>query len=184
MSRVVVKGGLYNYYREMMRNAVAFPIRSQNIFPKPGYRVKSRAGLNSVEPVTEINKFEYNPALERRLMYKLVPTTKNPKVYQWLNIQYMIENKEFEAAYRADVQRVETKDKLSIKEETDSKKDEEFNHIETSYKKLRQIMLFKKFDSIYADRAGADSKEHKRLKKIIERDEKRRFEARRNLPLV
>jgi hypothetical protein len=40
-------------------------------------------------------------------------------------------------------------------------------------------MLFKKFDAIYSDRAGSDTKEHKRLKKLIEKDDKRRVEVRR-----
>jgi hypothetical protein len=35
-------------------------------------------------------------------------------------------------------------------------------------------MLSKKFESIYNERAGADNKEHKRLKKLIEREDKRR----------
>ena len=38
-------------------------------------------------------------------------------------------------------------------------------------------MLYKKFDSIYADRAHADNKEQKRLKKLIEKEDKRRAAA-------
>lgn len=54
------------------------------------------------------------------------------------------------------------------------KKEEEFNPVETCYRKLRQIMLFKKFESIFTDRAAADNKEQKRLKKLIEKEDKRR----------
>lgn len=48
-----------------------------------------------------------------------------------------------------DINKIETKGKLCLKESDELKKDEEFNHVETNYKKLRQIMLFKKFESIY-----------------------------------
>jgi hypothetical protein len=181
---IYMKGGLYNYYRELMSNSVVFALRHHSVFPRPGFRTKARAGLNSTEPVTEINKSNYNPALERRLSYKLIPSSKNPKVSNWLNIHYMLENKEWEAAYRADVHRVETKHKLSIKEDTEFRKEEDFNPIETNYKRLRQIMLFKKFDAIYTDRAGSDTKEHKRLKKLIDKDDKRRAEIRKVLPIV
>lgn len=179
-----LKGGLYNFFRDLMKNAITFNLRMHSVFPKPGYRTKARAGVNSVEPVTEINKVEYNPALERRLVFKLVPTTANYKVTEWVNLRYLIEDQDYETIYRADVNRIETKNKLSIKEDAENKKEEEFNHVETSYKQLRQIMLFKKFDAIYADRAGSDSKEHKRLKRLIDKDEKRRAEARKALPLI
>lgn len=64
-----------------------------------------------------------------------------------------------------------------MKENDDIKKDEEFNHVETTYKRLRQIMLFKKYESIYSDRSNADNKEQKRLKKLIEKEEKRKANA-------
>jgi len=64
-----------------------------------------------------------------------------------------------------------------LKENDDIKKEEEFNCVETSYKKLRQIMLYKKFESIYIDRSNADNKEQKRLKKLIEKEEKRKSNA-------
>ena len=38
-------------------------------------------------------------------------------------------------------------------------------------------MLNKKFESIYIDRSSADNKEQKRLKKIIEREDKRKSNA-------
>lgn len=38
-------------------------------------------------------------------------------------------------------------------------------------------MLFKKYESIYNDRANADNKEQKRLKKLIEKEEKRKANA-------
>jgi hypothetical protein len=79
--------------------------------------------------------------------------------------------------YRQDINKIETKDKLCLKAQEDIKRDEEFNHVETGYKRLRQIMLFKKFESIYNERASADNKEQKRLKKLIEKEEKRKAAA-------
>lgn len=81
-----------------------------------------------------------------------------------MNIQYMWENEDSETAYRADVNRIETKGKMAIKENSDDiRRDEDFNCVETSYKKMRQIMLYKKFDSIFTDRTSCDNKEQKRL---------------------
>lgn len=36
-----------------------------------------------------------------------------------------------------DINKIQTKDKLVLKENDEIKKEEEFNHVETSYKKLR-----------------------------------------------
>ena len=89
----------------------------------------------------------------------------------------MIVEPNFETAYRCDVQRIETKDKMAIKNSDEIKREEEFVNVETSYKKLRQIMLFKKFESIFHERSNADNKEQKRLKKIIDKEEKRKHNA-------
>ena len=62
-----------------------------------------------------------------------------------------------------------------MKDNDEIKKEEEFNHVETSYKRLRQIMLYKKYECIYNDRSNADNKEQKRLKKLIEKDDKRKI---------
>jgi hypothetical protein len=78
-----------------------------------------------------------------------------------------------ETLHRCDINRVETKGKMSIKESDEIKKEEEFVNVETSYKKVRQIMLGKKFGHIFQDRTQSDNKEQKRLKKIVEKEEKR-----------
>lgn len=36
-------------------------------------------------------------------------------------------------------------------------------------------MLFKKFESLYSERAAADNKEQKRLKKLIDKEDKRKI---------
>ena len=89
----------------------------------------------------------------------------------------MLEDTTNEMYYRMDINKIETKGKLCIKDNEEVKKDEEFNHVETSYKRLRQIMLFKKFEAIFTDRAAADNKEQMRLKKLIEKEDKRRLLA-------
>lgn len=48
-------------------------LRMHSLFPKPGARSKTRSSLQGNDPITEINKFGYNPALERRVSYKLNP---------------------------------------------------------------------------------------------------------------
>ena len=81
----------------------------------------------SEDPITELNRFGYNPALERRIHYKLIHGS-------YVNINYLLYHPEYEIAYRSDVSKVETKDKLAIKEPEEAKKDEEFNNVETSFK--------------------------------------------------
>jgi hypothetical protein len=125
--------------------------------------------LNNQEPITEINRFGYNPALERRAILK----TKEDLVSTY-NVLYVLDSPDNEKNYRMDINKVESKTALCIKESEEVKKEEDFNHVETSYRKLRQIMLFKKFESIFTDRAAADNKEQKRLKKLIEKEDKRR----------
>lgn len=71
----------------------------------------------------------------------------------------MIWNERDYMVYRSDVQKVETKSKMSIKETDEIKKEEEFVNVETSYKRVRDIMLSKKFGSIFADRSNSDNKE-------------------------
>lgn len=80
---------------------------------------------------------------------------------QYVNIHYLISHPDLEIAYRCDVTKVETKGKFSIKDNSDAvaKKDEEFVNVDTSYRKLREIMLTKKFNTIAQERSASDSKE-------------------------
>jgi hypothetical protein len=61
----------YNTLRKLLREGMQLSLRMNNPFPKGTTRSKSRAGLSSTEPILEINKFGYNPALERRIHYKI-----------------------------------------------------------------------------------------------------------------
>ena len=49
----------------------------------------------------------------------------------------MLDQQSNQLAYRSDVAKVETKDKMAIKEGEVERKDEEFVNVETSYKKTR-----------------------------------------------
>jgi hypothetical protein len=103
-----------------------------------------------MEPITELNKHGFNPALERRVLLKL----QDPDGYQYNNIYYMQETPENDKIYRTDINKIETKGKLCIKEHEELRKEDEFNHVETSYRRLRQIMLYKKFEVIMTERAA------------------------------
>ena len=65
---------LFNNIRRMMREGTNISIRLVSDFPKPGAKIRQRSQMNSNEPLTEVNKVGYNPALERRISYKLMPT--------------------------------------------------------------------------------------------------------------
>jgi len=63
---------LYNSLRHAIKDTTSMSLRLEMQFPKQALRTgaqKSRAPLGGAEPVTEINKFGYNPALERRIKY-------------------------------------------------------------------------------------------------------------------
>jgi hypothetical protein len=59
----------YNHFRRLMREGNQFQVRMY-VPPKSG-RAKPRSGLNNQEPITELNKVGYNPALERRALLRM-----------------------------------------------------------------------------------------------------------------
>lgn len=59
----------------------------------------------------------------------------------WVNVNYLICDPVYDTAYRADVQRVETNHKMSIKPNEEFTRDEEFNCVSTSFREVVQIML-------------------------------------------
>ena len=145
--------------------------------PKPNLRsgqTKSRAPVGGPDPSTEINKFGYNPALQRRIKYKSVPLFSQSKKPVHVNINYMFQHPDYESAYRCDVERVENSDKFAIKPNDDYQREEDFTMVETPYKKMRQIMLVKKFETIYTENLNADENDLKRIDKIVEREEQRK----------
>ena len=68
----------------------------------------------------------------------------------------MFEHPDYEAAYRCDYQKFEKSSKLAIKPNEEFQRDEDFIPAETNYKKMRLIMLVKKFETIYTEILNAD----------------------------
>ena len=129
---------LYNGYRRQLKDGANIILRPYSGFPKSiGGRNRGRTTASKDDPNVELNKFGYNPALERRVAYRMLPVASKGGEHQFLNVNYLITDPDFETAYRSDVQRIETKGKMSIKEIDDLKREEEFNNVETSFKKVR-----------------------------------------------
>ena len=100
---------LYNSLRQVAKDIKTVTLRLDVLKPKP---TENRIG--STEPSTEINKFGYNPALERRLKYALVPLFTQGNKSAYLNIHYMYEHPDTQTAYRCDVQKTENANRLAI----------------------------------------------------------------------
>jgi len=58
--------------------------------------------------------------------------SKEQKMY--INVNYLVEDPVFWTAYRCDVNRIESKDKMCIKPTEEYLREEEFNPIETTFK--------------------------------------------------
>jgi hypothetical protein len=125
---------LYNGYRKQLREGLVMSLRLYSQFPKSGGRARSRATSSKEEPSLEINKFGYNPSLERRLSYKYLQVASKGNEAQFVNVFYLIADPDYETAYRSDVQRIETKGKMAIKESDEVRPEEEFCNVETSCK--------------------------------------------------
>jgi hypothetical protein len=131
---------LYNSLRQVAKDIKAATLRLEMLNPKPALlngTGKTRAPVGGTEPSTEVNKFGYNPALERRLKYALVPLFTQQNKQAFLNINYMYEHPDNQTAYRCDVEKTENADKLAIKQQDEFKRDEDFVAVETTYKKTR-----------------------------------------------
>lgn len=165
---------LYNSYRKQLREGLVMSLRLYSQFPKSGGRARSRATSSKEEPSLEINKFGYNPSLERRLSYKYLQVASKGNEAQFVNVHYLIADPDYETAYRSDVQRIETKGKMAIKESDEVRHEEEFCNVETSYRKLRQLMLQKKFETLFRERASAEASDQRRWQGILEGVEKDR----------
>jgi hypothetical protein len=150
---------------------------------------KQKAPKGSMEPITEVNKFGYNPAMERRITYKQLPIfskqsgdTKSQNK-EHVNINYLLNHPDFETSYRCDVEKYENSKKLNIKRNDEFKRDEHFTAVECSYKKIRSIMLQKKFESIFTDNLNADEQDQKRMDDIVLRENTRLKQIRNPEPL-
>lgn len=66
-----------------------------NTHPKGNARSRSRATLSNTDTLTELNKFGYNPGLERRVHFKHVIDLNQSSYYtvmMWHNIYYLVDN--------------------------------------------------------------------------------------------
>lgn len=109
-----ITDSLVNKYRHLLRNGEKLKIQMYNQYPKQTSRQKSRATTNNTEPITEMSKFDVNPALERRLNYRLVPIVKSNK-QRYMNINYLYKTSDYEASRRCDIYKIETRDALALK---------------------------------------------------------------------
>ena len=85
--------------------------------------------------------FGFNPCLERRLQYRLVQVDATSKHCEFVNVNYLIADPVFETAYRCDVRRVETSEKMALKPGDEFLREEEFCNVTTSFAHAKQIML-------------------------------------------
>jgi len=67
-----------------------------------------------------------------------------------INVNYMIVDPVYETAYRSDVKRVETTNKMAIKPTEDFAREEEFVNVTTGYRDVKSIMLSKKFETFFS----------------------------------
>ena len=177
---------LYNSLRIVQKDSKQLNFRVEMTHPSKSLRdgkAKQKSPIGSNEPSTDINKFGYNPALERRVHYKECPQVSQDNKPKWMNINYMIQHTDYETAYRCDVEKFEKANKMNIKKNDEFKRDEEFMAVETSFKKMRQIMLQKKFETIYTDNLNGDPNDQARLDKMADKEQQRRRNARNAEPL-
>ena len=75
-AKAKIVDNLFNAIRVVIKDTTQISLRLDMLNPKPAVRSgaqKNRAPVGGTEPVTEINKFGYNPALQRRMNFKCVP---------------------------------------------------------------------------------------------------------------
>jgi hypothetical protein len=100
--------------------------------------------------------------MERRVNFKLTVDLHANKTF--VNVNYLMVDPVFETAYRCDVKRIETSDKMAIKPEDEFKRDEEFCNVTTSFALAKQIMLSRKFETFFTIKLQGDAE------KGVERD--------------
>lgn len=76
---------------------------------------------------------------------------------QFLNINYLIEDPVYDTAYRCDVTKIETTNKMAIKPSEEFVREEEFCNVVTSFKDSIQIMLQKKYETFFTIKLQGDS---------------------------
>ena len=121
--------------------------------------------IGSNDPVTQANENGYNPALERRLLYKQIMCEMGESVKSFcINVNYLLDDPVYATAFRSDVNRIETSGKMSIKPNVDGELAQpfEFCPVTTSYQKTMMVMLSYKFQAFWtqkiSDKQSPDEK--------------------------
>lgn len=150
----------YNSLRLMFKDSSQLVIRPDTVAPKV---YKKRAGeeepkVDLATPLSRKSVFGYNPALERRINYKMTPIVdkRGKEQKMFINVNYLTVDPVFETAYRCDVKRIETAGKLANKPGEDFAKEEDFNNVTTSLAMAKQIMMQKKFEALFTVKLQGD----------------------------
>jgi hypothetical protein len=109
--------------------------------------------------------------LDRKILWEKNSLPKK-KTQLFINQNYIVDHSEIKIALNSKIKKIKNKDHLVITNDEGVKREEDFIPAETTYKKMLELMLNKKFESFYTARAKADEKEQQRLKKIKEREDK------------
>lgn len=96
-----------------------------------------------------------------------------------MNVNYLIVDPVFETAYRCDVTRIETSEKMAIKPSDDFVREEDFCNVITTFRESVQIMLQKKYETFFTIKLQGDE-EHCIIRddKIYELEKNRKRTAR------
>lgn len=123
----------YNSFRGLFKDNTTLSIRPS--FENPSRKGFSEKTLELTTPLKRFSAFGFNPALERRLNYVLSMCRLHDKeVQMWVNVNYLIVDPIFETAFRADVNRIETKSKMCVKPNEEFTRDEDFNNVTTPFR--------------------------------------------------
>lgn len=128
---------LFNAVRNAVKETNACTLRYQMEFPRASViksGAKSKPSLSSAEPATELNSTGYNPALQRRVLFKQVPIFSKKGRPEYVNITYTYAHSDYEAAYRCDHEKFEEAGKLLTQPNETTTSKEEFVPCETTYK--------------------------------------------------
>ena len=183
-SLVRVQDRIYNQFRQIFKDALEVMIRPHFNYPNKQV-IKGTAPtkiLGSNDPATQINENMYNPALERRLQYKsmMCEMGDQPKNY-CINVNYLINDPVYQTAFRSDVNRIETSNKMSIKppQEGESPQSHEFCNVTTSFQKTMQIMMSFKFQTYWTNKISDKQEpyEKQRDEKTYESEKQRKQAA-------
>jgi hypothetical protein len=170
-----VKVGSFAQIRDKCYNSLRLMFKdSSSLCIRPVVH-KIKALSNKDDPEVDLSKclsrrnaFGYNPALERRIDFRLtqVENKKGHKESVFVNVNYIMVDPVFETAYRCDVRRIETSEKMAIKPTDEFLREEEFCNVTTPYQLAKQIMLQKKFETLFTIKLQGD------VESAVERDNK------------